>query len=1123
MTDDPRVEQLLDQLLDSNVTPEEVCASCPELLPVVRNRWKQMRRVRADLDALFPQPDEPTTQKDAPSPPPKEPAPQPTAGMALPRIPGYEVEAVLGRGGMGIVYQARHLRLNRIVALKMLLAGVYAGPKDLARFLREAEAEASLRHPHIVQVHDVGEHDGRPYFTMEYVEGGSLAEKLRGTPQPASQAAALLATLAEAVHVAHQGGIVHRDLKPANVLLTADGTPKITDFGLAHHLQGGAGLTLSGVPVGTPNYMAPEQARGQTRAIGPAVDIYALGAILYELLTGRPPFGAETPAETLLQVMHQEPVPPARLNAKVPRDLETICLKCLHKDPQRRYTTAEALAEDLQRFQRGESIAARPPGLPERLGKWMRRRPAVAALLGATGLFTITLIGGGLWFGIKQAELRQAVEGDLGEVAVQQQKARWTEARAALQKAEARLGAGGLGDGGLRPRIDQARRDLDLVIELDRIRLSRATSADDLAYYKARADGQYLSALENAGLAEVQDPPGVVAARVNASAVRVALVAALDDWAVCVTDKGRRDWLLTIARETDPDPLGWSDRIRDPARWDDRAAISELADAVPVKGQSVSLLLGLGARLRAAGGDATGFLKRVQKDHPADFWANIILGDALFSAAPSEAASFYRAALASRPDAAVAYTALGDSLRTQNRHDEALGYYRQALELDPSYARGHTNLGNFLKDVGNIPEAITHFRTALKIDPNYAWAHLGLAYALNESGRVDEAIEHFRQFLAFGPAIPHVVNILRSDLVRRGRGEEVRREWKKTLELDPPQHDAWFGYAELCLFLGDEEEYRHARQDLLRRFGSTNDAGIAEKIARAILLLPPSEEELRTAMALIERALAARATTPEWVYSYYLFAKGLAEYREGHFDSAISMMNTKAGDVMGPCPRFVTAMAKYRLGNEQEARTTLAAEISAIDWSLAEVRSHDQWVWHVLRREAETLIFPNTAAFLQGKYEPRDNTERLALLGVCSFKNRTYALARLYADAFAADATLADEPRFNHRSNAARAAARAGCGQGEDATGLGEAERKRWRNQAREWLHADLAARVHAFDADPTAARTGVREALTRWQKEPDLACVRDPSELDKLPADERKEFVALWAEVATALARTEK
>jgi serine/threonine-protein kinase len=1122
MADESRVEQLIEALFDTDQTPESVCSDCPELLPEVRQRWQQMRRVEAELEAMFP----------ALRPGPDDTGARLQQGDEFPQIPGYEVEAVLGRGGMGVVFRVRHLRLNRLVALKIALAGEYAGPQERERFQREVEAVAGLRHPNVVQIFDVGDTDGRSYFTMEYLEGGNLARQLAGTPQPARQAAQLVATLAEAVQAAHQSGIAHRDLKPANVLLTADGTPKISDFGLARRLRGGAGLTQSGVPMGTPSYMAPEQAWGQTHVLGPALDIYALGAILYELLTGRPPFRAETAVETVLQVISQEPASPSQLNAKVPRDLETICLKCLHKDPQRRYATAAALAEDLQRFQRGESIAARPAGLPERTAKWVRRRPAIAVLLGATLLVSLALIGGALWLADKQAERRQAVEGDLREVADLQRQARWNDARGTLKRAEARLNGGGAGE--LRRRIDQARRDLDLVIELDRIRLSRVTSGNvvsrlsrvtsgNLLFYRTKADREYTKAFGDSGLAEVTDPPDMVATRIHASTVRVALVAALDDWAVCATDKVQRDWLLAVARLADPDPQDWRDRIRDPASWEDPAALPELARTVPVSGPSVPLLLALGERLGVAGGDAPAFLKRVQAGHPADFWVNLILGDALLATAPVEAGGYYRAALASRPDAAVAYTALGDALRAQHLRDEAIGYYRRAVQIDPQYARGHTNLGNILNDLGRTDEAVACYRRALEVDPTYVWAHFDLATTLRDAGRMDEAIEHYRQYLAVDPTHSYVAHLVRADPVRKGRGEEVRREWKKALEADPPEHDAWFGYAELCLFLGQEDEYRRARQDLLRRFGASRDPYVAERTARTTLLLPASEDELRAAVALAEQAVAAKATTAQWIYPYFLFAQGLAEYRQGRFDSTISIMSADAGTVMGPAPRLVTAMAEYRKGQEEEARKTLAAEIIRFDWGMAHAISRDHWIWHVLRREAEALIFPNTAAFLEGKYEPRDNAERLALLGVCRFRNRTYASARLYADAFAADATLADDPRLSHRYNAARAAALAGCGQGEDATGLGEAERKRWRDQAREWLRADLAARARAFNADPTTARADVRKALTHWREDPELGCVRDPGALDKLAADERKEYVALWAEVAALLARTEK
>jgi WD40 repeat protein/tRNA A-37 threonylcarbamoyl transferase component Bud32 len=300
-------------------------------------------------------------------------------------VAGYDILAELGRGGMGVVYKARQVRLNRLVALKMILAGGHARAEDLARFSAEAEAVAGLRHPHIVQIYDVGEQAGLPYFSLEFVEGGTLEDRLDGTPWQGPRAAELVETLARAMHAAHERGIVHRDLKPANVLLTADGAPKITDFGLAKRLDRDSNQTRTGTIMGTPSYMAPEQAGGK-KDVGPAADTYALGAILYELLTGRPPFRAATPLDTVMQVVSQEPVPPAQLNARVPRDLETVCLKCLQKDPKKRYASALDLADDLRRFLGGEPIRARPVGQAERFGRWCRRNPVVAGLAGAVAL-----------------------------------------------------------------------------------------------------------------------------------------------------------------------------------------------------------------------------------------------------------------------------------------------------------------------------------------------------------------------------------------------------------------------------------------------------------------------------------------------------------------------------------------------------------------------------------------------------------------------------------------------------------------------------------------------------------------------------------------------------------------
>jgi hypothetical protein len=366
-----------------------------------------------------------TTQRNGESAPPSP---------ASPKVIGnYEILEEIGRGGMGVVYRARHRLLsNRFAAVKVIRAG--NGSEERARFEAEARAVAELRHPNIVPIYELGTHaqDGQemPFVALEYVERGSLARAIDGTPLPPRDAAALLLPLAEAVAHAHRAGIIHRDLKPANVLLSepaasatssaepvADAPradrfiPKITDFGLAKRLGADTGQTRTGAILGTPSYMAPEQAEGRTDEIGVAADIYALGAILYEALTGRPPFKADTVLNTLHQVATLEPVPPRTINPALPRDLETICLKCLQKELQRRYASAADLARDLERYLRGEPILARPVGFLERGLKWMKRRPAAAALVGVSGLALVGLIALWVFFTLRlQEQTRNALE-----------------------------------------------------------------------------------------------------------------------------------------------------------------------------------------------------------------------------------------------------------------------------------------------------------------------------------------------------------------------------------------------------------------------------------------------------------------------------------------------------------------------------------------------------------------------------------------------------------------------------------------------------------------------------------------------------------------------------------------
>jgi serine/threonine-protein kinase len=1047
MADNPRVQQLLDEILTSERSPEEVCGSCPELLPEVRRRWQEMRRIEAELKVLFP-----TANPAAGTGSPTDTPPTPS----LPSIPGYEVEAVLGRGGMGVVYRARHLRLNRPVALKMMLAGDCAGPAERARFQREAEAVAGLRHTNIVQVYDAGEHDGRPYLTMEIVPGGSLAEKLAGVPQPAREAATLVATLAEAVWAAHQGGIVHRDLKPANVLLTAEGVPKISDFGLARRLEGGDRLTQSGALLGTPSYMAPEQARGRTQALGPPVDIYALGAILYELLTGRPPFRGETAADTVFQVLSQDPVPPARLNPRVPRDLETICRKCLHKESSRRYASAAALAEDLQRFLHGEAISARPEGRLERFARGARRRPTLVVGLTAGVLLATALVGGGLWVRNTRAANERTRE--------QAQRLEQT-------RREQQLVLEGL---------DQERREQKLVARLDAIHLNRAASVNgrfDPRPNAERADREYEVALREAGFGVVGDDPAVVAARIESSGIRAEVVSALDDWTVSArradVDQARQRWLLDVLHRADPNPTRIHQRLRDPALWKDHAALAELAEMALAEKPSVQLLVAVGERLIYAGADAGPFLQRVQREHPGDFWANFALGRALLVKNPGESIRYYQAALAIRPKTAAVHDGLGIALLATNRSDEAIDHFREALRIDPDYADAHNNLGFTLFSRGQRDEAIAHYLHALRTDPNQAGIHSNLGSALSAQGRQDEALEHVREAIRLDPRLPEAHVQLCTALKARGGPQAVVAHYRQVLRTDPelaPAH-AYLGSA--LVELGQEDEAINHLREALRR---DPKLGVAHYQLALVLTPQGSLEEA------LDHLQQFRALNPQKSHAYGVLSQvllGLGRFREA---------------------REATQRHFDLLPPDHPEHPKVARQLQrCVDLLVLEARLPD---------------------VLRGADRPVDAGERRRFAEVCRVKKRYADAARLFEQAFADNPKLADDIPASHRYNAARAAALAGCGQGVRGDQLSAEERARLRRLARVWLQADLTVLAAVLDGSTAADRARVRTRLMHWRTNADLAGLREPGALDKLPAEERAEWLTLWKEASALLTR---
>ncbi|MDX1928243.1 MAG: serine/threonine-protein kinase [Pirellulaceae bacterium] len=897
-----KITELLEHILGTNCDPAVACAKCPELLPELSERLKKVRQVEQQLNELFPNIAEQSFTN--------------LAKRNLPKIEGYDIECLLGSGGMGVVYKARHQKLNRIVALKMLRAGQLASEVELSRFTREFQAIAELHCAHIVQIHDVGESDGRPFFTMEYVEGGSLAERLNGTPQPANQAAEMVATLAEAIHSAHTRGIIHRDLKPANILVSTEGLLKIADFGLARHIQCDHPLTVSGAKLGTPSYMAPEQALGTSDSIGPSVDVYSLGAILYEMLTGRPPFRAESAIETQRQVVSVDPVPPKRINASVPRDLETICLTCLDKLPLRRYATAGELAEELKRFLRHEPILARPVSRVERVQRWIRRNPAMTGLV-VSGM-TMTCLA--ITLAIREYEAMKQSSADyqkweqrLEFVNRLELEGRFLEARAIL---------GRVPDGGssaLRKQIERAQTELNLAEELDAIRMSRGKFVQGGGIDYDESHRKYETTFRKAGIGEVGEDPEQVSERVIASSVYIALVAALDDWAACAQAETRR-WILDVARRADPNP--WRDRVRNQANWANLEELNQLSVEVDIGDQPVTLLVAMGTRWRRLGGDPREFLKRVHREHPNDFWLNFELG-VLFDAS--------------------------DSATTA-------GYNRVALALRPDAAPVHFNLGIDLAKLGQIEDAIFHFRRTIQFDPQHSWAEYQLAICLSNSGKQSEAVEHLQNLLKYYPDFRDARNALRIALVKLGRLKDAHTVWQSVLQNPSVSHAEIDGFAELCLHLGREREYDQTCKLLMERFQFEVDPQICERIGRACLLKPTSESVALTASKFIDRALVSELPEDRrWARPYLLFAKALSEYRLGRYDDSVVLLRGESGTILQPAPQILLAMALRKRGEKEEPQSLLAESVAILSQS-DDPNTREHWMMIALCREAQALV-----------------------------------------------------------------------------------------------------------------------------------------------------------------------
>jgi serine/threonine-protein kinase len=790
-----------------------VCHDCPELLAEVRQRWQAFRRIDAEVEVLIPEPGSlPAGDADRPGPPP----------AGLPQVPGYEVEAVLGQGGMGVVYKARHLALKRTVALKML-AGGNALPADRARFKTEAEAVARLQHPNIIQIHEVGEAGGVPFFALEFVEGGSLARRLAGRVLPPRDAAHLVGALAEAMHLAHSRNLVHRDLKPANVLLGGEADtpidqcqPKVTDFGLARQLDVDSGQTQEGVVMGTPSYMAPEQAEGRAHAAGPAADVYALGAVLYECLTGRPPFKGETLLETLQQVRGQEPAAPSALNQQVPRDLDTICLKCLRKPPEQRYSSARELADDLGRFVRGEPVAARPVGVAERLRKWVWRRPAAAGLLAA--LVLLVAAGGvGAWLHSQQqaaARARQAqtdqealrvleeARGLLDEGWQAADLAKLTKAEAEANRAEGIARSGGASAAaqqevealrkaaaGRLARAEKNHAVLEAVLDVSAPRETDAFIHGEAGRIMVLAqpslDEQYASAFRRWGLDVDGTPEAEVVERLRQEPDVVVreLIAGLDAWMMERRSRGRPEaaWrrLFRVAEQLDR-----SERHRQLRML--------LVGGSPPRAESVAGLLGMGSPWAAlwelARGEQWRQLQAMRREfRPASEPVVTVVLFAQACAAVGDTAGaeqVLRKAATVRPDQVVLLDALGKLLERQGpgRLGQAIEYYRAARGQRPSLG---ISLTEALLDAGRAAEAEEVLQ---ELAPQHRDSHVFqvcLGIAAYDQTKYGEAEAAFRKAIDVEPARAAAHYDLGNALLARQAYGEAGEALRKAIDLKP--------------------------------------------------------------------------------------------------------------------------------------------------------------------------------------------------------------------------------------------------------------------------------------------------------------------------------------------------
>jgi Flp pilus assembly protein TadD len=1027
----------------------------------------------------------------------------------------YQLQGEIARGGMGAVLRGRDVDLGRDLAVKVLLEKHAHRPEVARRFLEEAQIGGQLQHPGVVPVYDIGHFGERPFFTMKLVKGKTLAAILGEGTDPSEDRPRLLdmaLKVAQTLAYAHAKGVIHRDLKPANIMVGAFGEVQVMDWGLAKVLaeggvadeerasrqhqgeegtlirtarsSGSAGAfgtqTEAGSLLGTPAYTPPEQANGDVALLDRRADVFGLGAILCEILTGKPPYLGRSNEEVRRQAANADLADAtARLDGcGADHELIALTKKCLAAEAIDRPKDAQEVADGLSAYingvqQRLQTAERERAVAVAREAEQAKRRKVQLALAAA---LVALLLGGGAFAFWRNAQAQagrerearntEAVAALLGQADEALHAGDVAKAQVALEAAKKRSADGGAEQEAQRLRALEA--DLALLRELDGVDQFRWTWAENRFPDAAAVATRTREALARFGA----DPNAVsadeAAARLSASAVRERIVAALDRLVLVQKSAAAR----AVLRKVDADP--YRDAVRDAVLAEDWAKFAKLAGQKAALEQPPRFTVFLGESRAIPVQRRRQLLQAAVSRQPGDSSLLMTLGDSYSVNRQEwvdERLRWFQAAVAAAPANHAAHHDLGRALSDKGREDEAIACFRQAIALDPKNAIAHSNLGAALAANGKEEEAMACYRQAIALDPKYTKAHYNLGYALQAKGQVEEAIACYKKAIALDPKNLKAHTNLGVALAGKGKVDEAIVSYRQAIALDPKNAIAHSNLGNALCGKGKVEE--------------------AIACYRQAIALDPKYADAHYNLGL---ALAGKGQVEE----------AIACFRQA---IALDPKNADAHSSLG-----IALAAK---GQVEEAIACHRKAI-ALDPKSAMARNN------LAQAERLAAARDKLPAFQNGSYTPASNDERLGLAQWCQIKKLHHMASRLYAAAFAADPKLADNLKAAHRYNAACYAALAAAGQGEDVSKLADKERARLRKQALEWLRADLALRTRQLESSQPADRAAAQQALRHWQEDSDLGGLRDAAALAKLPAKERTGCAKLWADVAALLKKAE-